>query len=487
MASSTATAQLSVQKAIIEVFTGSWAQWAPDGFYILDGIVASQPNVIPVNIHDSDGMSFTEGNDVINFYSPTYPMAIINRTSSPMSRGVWESTAISILSGTASVTVSFDSVKYNILSRQLDVYLKAYFTGSVTGDLRFNCIVVEDSVTGSGISYDQVNYYNSQLGHPYYGLGNPIIGFHHRYVARDFLGGAWGTSGAIPASVSLGSSYTYHYTSTLPLYIDESQVSLAGMVSRYDGTGATGRIILNAQNWPAIVGPPQTFFSSGNGSACKDEGFIYTNLTTDATSWNWTFQGGNPASSTWSNPGPVIYNTAGNYITTLTATNNYGSNTWSDTITINSVNTAVIQTLTELVAQTSPASYQWLDCDDSFAAFSGENQQFFQITQNGRFAVSISDGTCTDTSDCIIVYTFGLNENEKSQITLFPNPSDDEFTLKTDENGIIEIYNSLGCFLFSAPVSIGNNMLKPGLANGTYFLKLITNNSANVLRLIIED
>jgi PKD repeat protein len=45
------------------------------------------------------------------------------------------------------------------------------------------------------------------------------------------------------------------------------------------------------------------------------------------TSWEWTFEGGTPPSSTEQNPQNIIYNTAGTFDVTLTVTNAQGSNT----------------------------------------------------------------------------------------------------------------------------------------------------------------
>jgi PKD repeat protein len=53
----------------------------------------------------------------------------------------------------------------------------------------------------------------------------------------------------------------------------------------------------------------------------------FTDLTTEnPTSWDWTFAGGTPGSSTAQNP-TVTYNTAGTFTVTLTATNIVGSDT----------------------------------------------------------------------------------------------------------------------------------------------------------------
>lgn len=241
--------QSGQQKVLIEVFTGTWVGYAPDGFVVLEDALAQDTNIHAVNIHIGDLMECSNSSDIENFYSPAYPQALINREGSPISRNTWASSSVVKLSDTPLLDVLFDSVFFNSSTRQLDVYLRAHFVSSATGDLRFNCIVVEDSVIGMGSGYDQANYYNTTVSHYYYGAGDPIVGVPHRYVAREFLGSAWGVSGIIPSSVSAGSDYTHHFTYTIPAGYDYEQISLIGFVSKYAASGITEREILNLENY----------------------------------------------------------------------------------------------------------------------------------------------------------------------------------------------------------------------------------------------
>jgi len=66
-------------------------------------------------------------------------------------------------------------------------------------------------------------------------------------------------------------------------------------------------------------------------------GILFTNLSTGAPSeYEWTFEGGNPASSTSANPLPIRYSTPGVYDVSLTVTNDFGTNTvvFPDYITV---------------------------------------------------------------------------------------------------------------------------------------------------------
>ncbi len=76
-------------------------------------------------------------------------------------------------------------------------------------------------------------------------------------------------------------------------------------------------------------------------STCVGNTITYTNTSTNATSYSWTFQGGSPATSTVTNPS-VTYSTAGVYSTTLTATSLSGTNTIVGTLTLTAAPTLTI-------------------------------------------------------------------------------------------------------------------------------------------------
>src|SRR5690606_24296610 len=80
------------------------------------------------------------------------------------------------------------------------------------GDLRVVLYVIEDSVTGFGSGYNQQNAYNNQVGHPYYGKGNPIFGFVHRHVLRDVYSknDVWGAELTWPVTLNSPTLTSYN-------------------------------------------------------------------------------------------------------------------------------------------------------------------------------------------------------------------------------------------------------------------------------------
>lgn len=76
---------------------------------------------------------------------------------------------------------------------------------------------------------------------------------------------------------------------------------------------------------------PVAGFASSDSTVCAGSSVSFTDQSTgNPTSWNWTFPGGTPASSTLQNPA-VTFNTPGTYTITLTATNGNGSDSETKT------------------------------------------------------------------------------------------------------------------------------------------------------------
>ena len=117
------------------------------------------------------------------------------------------------------VSVSLD-VSWNSSTREISTNITCNILQNLPmGDYRFNLYVVEDSVTGAGSGYDQVSYYDDDPSSPFYGLGNPIVGYVHRHVARAILPNSWGQGGIISPSPLTGESFSTTINYTLPAFI----------------------------------------------------------------------------------------------------------------------------------------------------------------------------------------------------------------------------------------------------------------------------
>ncbi|MEE4257812.1 MAG: PKD domain-containing protein, partial [Bacteroidales bacterium] len=93
-----------------------------------------------------------------------------------------------------------------------------------------------------------------------------------------------------------------------------------------EATNAAGSDIETKTAYITVHAPPVADFS-GTPTSIDEGGTVnFTDLSTNASSWSWTFEGGTPATSTDQNPA-VVYNTAGTYTVTLEAGSPYGTDT----------------------------------------------------------------------------------------------------------------------------------------------------------------
>ena len=160
-------------------------------------------------------------------------------------------------------------------------------------------------------------------------------------------------------------------------------------------------------------------------------------------------------------------------------------------LTINTVNTDVAQNSTILTANATGATYQWLDCNNGNSIISGETSQSFTATQNGSYAVKVTQNDCTDTSACYAVTTVGILENTFSNdIIVYPNPTDGivkidlgetltEFMVSImDVNGKLvrqSIYKNTKMFELNLNVQPGIYLLTINSGNNKATIRLIKN------------
>jgi hypothetical protein len=148
-----------------------------------------------------------------------------------------------------------------------------------------------------------------------------------------------------------------------------------------------------------------------------------------------------------------------------------------------------------ITANTSGASYQWIDCDSKANLF-GENNQSLTTSKNGTYAVVVDDGNCIDTSRCVTIrnsnnggnVSVESNQLELPSVVLYPNPSNGRFYVTTPQyiETNIEIYTSTGSI-----ISVYDNCepvqpIQLDVPVGIYFVRVSGQDYNDVFRLVIE-
>lgn len=174
--------------------------------------------------------------------------------------------------------------------------------------------------------------------------------------------------------------------------------------------------------------------------------------------------------------GSSYYSQSGTYFTTVSA----GScdSIVRLTLTVDSADASAkwVNNNTELHANATNATYQWIDCD-SRQALAGQTRQNYRPQAGGNYAVVVTQNGCTDTSSCF--YTnIALNELKLTSFDIYPNPSSGTITFSqsTDlQDGILIISTLAGKVIEKIDVKPQpETSIELNLPAGLYALRFLT-------------
>ncbi len=182
----------------------------------------------------------------------------------------------------------------------------------------------------------------------------------------------------------------------------------------------------------------------------------------------------NGISGTWS---PAVNNTA---TTTYTFTPTSGQcvATATMTVVVNSVNAGTTVQGNTITASATGATYHWINCADN-QPINGATNASFTPTQNGSYAVVVTQNGCSATSNCVTISTVGLEALAQNGWNVYPNPANDQLFIDVNEAVAISIIDMTGKMIQQEELKSGNNIIQvSSLTPGVYFIK--SANGANV-------
>lgn len=240
---------------LVEKITSAGCPGCPNGSLVLEDLVQQYPEVIPVAIHlhdqwHADQMANADGDTILAHYWWAQPTAMIDRVRfADQSRmtllsSTWNSKIAERQAAPLEVSLGATTT-YDANSRSLSIDVQGMVLSPLSGEIRVNAYIVESPVVGQGLGYDQLNGYDNTTGHPLAGMGNPIIGYQHKWVLRDMLGGPWGMAGVIPNSPGANTSFSHNFSTTLSNDWDDSNTSIVVLVQHFDSDDEA-RSILNS-------------------------------------------------------------------------------------------------------------------------------------------------------------------------------------------------------------------------------------------------
>ncbi|MFT5249800.1 MAG: hypothetical protein ACI93P_001532, partial [bacterium] len=220
------------KRVVFEEATGTWCGWCPRGAVGLETLAQTYPgSAIGIAVHNGDNMTVSAYDGGMNVGG--YPSGHVDRAILDVDPGQFTSYYSDRINVISPVDISATAI-FDPATRNIDINLSAEFVATLSGDYRFNAVILEDEVG----PFSQANYYSGGGAGP---LVSPISGFDWAaatdpvnvifdHVARAILGGFEGTANSIPSAITAGSIHTFNYTHSLPATENENKVHVVGMV-----------------------------------------------------------------------------------------------------------------------------------------------------------------------------------------------------------------------------------------------------------------
>ena len=173
------------------------------------------------------------------------------------------------------------------------------------------------------------------------------------------------------------------------------------------------------------------------------------------------------------------------YTVSVTGANTCTAAAAKTVVVIPVIDTSVTVNNLTLTANSTSATYQWINCTNGDSAITDATSQSYTAVEDGDYAVIVTKGNCFDTSSCHRITTIITNIQQqayKSSILVYPNPANSSITIQSsDRIEKISIYNVFGALIQEG---YENVFSVQHLATGVYTFKITTDKGVSFTRVI---
>ena len=273
------------------------------------------------------------------------------------------------------------------------------------------------------------------------------------------------------------------YTDTVPNAAGCDSVITLNLTIIQPTTSSVSVTECTSYTWPQNG---MTYTASGaytdtipNGVGC--DSIITLNLTINSVTMS-TVTVSSCSAYTWAQNG-MTYSASGSYNDTIV--NAAGCDS---IVTLNLTITPFVATATDNGNGTFTASagttYQWINCATN-APVAGATAQTFAPTANGSYSVVVSNGTCSDTSNCVTINNVGIKENTISTISVHPNPTHDVVVVTMDAaSAVVEVMDAQGKLVQTTSIKSGDPIDLGAYERGVYTLRIKTEAGTSIERIV---
>ncbi len=232
------------KRVVFEEGTGTWCQWCPRGAVFMDSIHHAYPTTaLTVAVHNGDPMTVDAYDAGMAALIAGYPSGLVDRKGGEADPSEFFDRYNAVINGFTPCDVDVNAT-WNASSNSYDVSVSSKMATDLIGDYRFNVVVTEDDVRGTGSTYNQANAYsggaNGAMG-GFESKANPVLAADmvYNHVGRDILGGFDGAFGSLPETLLVNTTHTYSASYQLKAGENKDRMTIIAWVS----SAATGEIL----------------------------------------------------------------------------------------------------------------------------------------------------------------------------------------------------------------------------------------------------
>ncbi|MCK4569590.1 MAG: T9SS type A sorting domain-containing protein [Bacteroidales bacterium] len=279
--------QVSRERVVVEVATGTWCPWCVGAAMGVEDLVANGHNIAAIEYHSGDAFSNTHTTARISYYGIIYfPTTYFDGT-------------LFIEGGSASSMYNDFLPLYN-----QRIAIPCDYTAAIYGhntDLNYTISVVVDLENGTPPANLTAHLVltESEIVYSWQGMSEL------NYVCRDMYPDHLGTT----VNFAGGDQVIINYNFTIDASWNTQHVELVAFLQDESTKEILQGTMVPIENIMPLAATAN--FSCNNQQPCETTSVDFIDESLGLiTSWDWTFEGGTPSSSTAQNP-TVTYNTPG--------------------------------------------------------------------------------------------------------------------------------------------------------------------------------
>lgn len=233
--------------------------------------------------------------------------------------------------------------------------------------------------------------------------------------------------------------------------------------------------------------PVQPVTITGNTTFCQGETAAYSVVINPlASGYVWNFPADWTGTSTSNSINLTVGATSGPV--SVAAVNQCGTSTAQTiNVTVNQVTNGVTQSGATLTADQEDAVYQWLDCGTG-NPIPGATTRTYTPTQNGEYSVLIiTSANCTVVSECATVSNLGIDKEQLTSLSIYPNPASDNVTISNiPAESTVRLLDMTGKVLFSTAANSTLSMDLTDIKAGVYLLSIEGKKGSKTQKLVVR-